>query len=297
MHSTRWSAAAEPVRAPRFTSIAAIACALLWGGAGHAQDATQALNATSTPEQATAPAETSPALQASGQDIIVTGSRLARSTFSAPTPVTVVGAEDFERLAITNVGEGLNELPAFRPSTTPTTQGFGSFNVGAQIVNLRGLGVTRNLILVDGRRFAPTTREGSVDLNLIPSIMIARTEVVTGGASAAYGSDAIAGVVNIILDKRLDGVKAQVDQGISEAGDGRDFHAGVAFGTGFAGGAVTSSSAASMTSSRASATASSATGARPARSSPTSASPPTASPTMSAATPMRVSSSTPAASS
>lgn len=163
--------------------------------------------------------------------IIVTGSRLARSTFDAPSPVTVVGGEDLENRAVVNVGQGISELPAFRPSTSPTTQGFGSFNVGAQIVNLRGIGVTRNLILVDGRRFAPTTREGSVDLNLVPSILVERVEVVTGGASAAYGSDALAGVVNVILDKDLDGLKVQFDNGISGEGDGYDFHAAGAFGT------------------------------------------------------------------
>lgn len=177
-----------------------------------------------------------PAAAQQADDIIVTGSRLARSTFDTPTPITVMGGDDFEKLAITNVGEGISELPAFRPSTSPTTQGFGSFNVGAQIVNLRGLGVTRNLILVDGRRFAPTTREGSVDLNLIPSILVARTEVVTGGASAAYGSDAIAGAVNVILDNKLDGFKAQIDDGISEHGDGQDFHVAAAYGTPIAGG-------------------------------------------------------------
>lgn len=165
------------------------------------------------------------------QDIIITGSRLARSTFDAPSPVTVIGGEQFEQRAVVNVGAGISELPAFRPSTTPTTQGFGSFNVGAQIVNLRGIGVTRNLILVDGRRFAPTTREGSVDLNLVPAILVARTDVVTGGASAAYGSDALAGVVNIILDKQLDGFKVQADYGISAKGDGDDFHVAAAFGT------------------------------------------------------------------
>jgi outer membrane receptor protein involved in Fe transport len=130
----------------------------------------------------------------------------------------------------------VSDIPAFRPSNNPSTNGFGSFNVGAQIVNLRGLGVTRNLVLVDGRRFAPTTREGSVDLNFIPSTLVQRVEVVTGGASAAYGSDALAGVVNVILDTRLEGFKAQIDYGVAEEGDGDNLHAGAAFGTSFADG-------------------------------------------------------------
>jgi outer membrane receptor protein involved in Fe transport len=163
--------------------------------------------------------------------IVVTGSRLGQSTFNTPSPVTVLGGEDLARRGITNIAEALTELPAFRDTTSPTTQGWGSFNVGARIVNLRGLGVTRNLVLVNGRRFAPTTREGSVDLNFVPSILIDRTEIVTGGASAAYGSDAITGVVNVILDTDLEGFKAEADFGISDKGDGERYHAALAYGT------------------------------------------------------------------
>jgi iron complex outermembrane receptor protein len=231
MPATKLFGACGAARRLGLISIGALAGGLFWAGTATAQSGTSPGAAADANE----PAEN--VIPNSTADIVVTGSRLARSTFSTPTPVTVLGAQEFERLAVTNAGQGLNQLPAFRPSTTPTTQGFGSFNVGANIVNLRGLGVTRNLILVDGRRFAPTTREGSVDLNLIPSILIDRTEVVTGGASAAYGSDAIAGVVNVILATRLNGLKAQVDQGISEYGDGRNFHAALAGGTDFAGGA------------------------------------------------------------
>src|SRR5690606_9047882 len=114
---------------------------------------------------ASASAATATAAQAAGaptdselQEVTVTGTRLTTG-FTTPTPVTVLGADVIEDLNITNIGAGANELPAFRATTTPTTNGWGSFNVGAQIVNLRGLGVTRNLVLVDGRRFAPVTRE------------------------------------------------------------------------------------------------------------------------------------------
>jgi outer membrane receptor protein involved in Fe transport len=180
--------------------------------------------------------QTDAARAAELSDIVVTGSRLGRTTFDTPTPVTVLGSENLKQLAITNVGVGLNQLPAFRASTSPATQGFGSFNVGANIVNLRGIGTSRNLVLVDGRRFAPSTREGTVDLNLVPTVLVGRIEVVTGGASAAYGSDAIAGAVNILLDKALDGFKGQVDYGVSGEGDGDNFHAGLAYGTDFSGG-------------------------------------------------------------
>lgn len=167
----------------------------------------------------------------SGDSIIVTGSRLSRSTFDSPSPVTTLNGDDLARRGVTNIAEAITELPSFRDSTGPQTQGFGSFNVGARIVNLRGLGVTRNLVLVNGRRFAPTTREGSVDLNFVPSILVERTEIVTGGASAAYGSDAITGVINVILDDDLEGLKAEADFGISEEGDGERYHAALAWGT------------------------------------------------------------------
>lgn len=204
---------APAVRQALSTSLLAIAVAGLWAPAASAQDA-----------------------DADDDQIVVTGSRLARSTFDTPQPVTVLGAEELEQVQVTNIGEAVSDIPAFRPSNNPSTNGFGSFNVGAQIVNLRGLGVTRNLVLVDGRRFAPTTREGSVDLNFIPSTLVSRVEVVTGGASAAYGSDALAGVVNVILDTRLEGFKAQIDYGLAEEGDGENLHAGVAFGTSLFGG-------------------------------------------------------------
>lgn len=203
------------VRRAFSTSLLAIAVAGLWAPAASAQDTGDSND---------------------DDRIVVTGSRLSRSTFDTPQPVTVLGAEELEQVQVTNIGEAVSDIPAFRPSNNPSTNGFGSFNVGAQIVNLRGLGVTRNLVLVDGRRFAPTTREGSVDLNFIPSTLVQRVEVVTGGASAAYGSDALAGVVNVILDTRLEGFKAQIDYGVAEEGDGDNLHAGAAFGTSFADG-------------------------------------------------------------
>ncbi len=170
------------------------------------------------------------------QEVTVTGSRIAKTGYTTPTPVTVLSAQLMEDLNATNVGAAVSQMPAFKPSNTPTNNGWGSFNVGAQIVNLRGLGVNRNLVLVDGRRFAPVTREGTVDLNLIPSGLVERTDVVTGGASAAYGSDAIAGAVNVILNKKLQGIKGQVDYGTSWRGDGSDIHVSLAGGDDFGGG-------------------------------------------------------------
>lgn len=169
-------------------------------------------------------------------EVVVTGSRIVRDGFAAPTPVTVVGAERMEQRAISNVGELLNELPSFRASTTPATQQLAGGNVGARILDLRGLGAPRTLVLVDGKRFVPSTPQGTLDINLIPSILVERTEVVTGGASAAYGSDAVAGVVNFILNDRLKGLKAVVEYGSSQRGDDRNGRFGLAGGTDFAGG-------------------------------------------------------------
>jgi len=192
---------------------------------------------------AAVPAAVDPAANAAAaarlDDIIVTGSRIARSGFEAPTPVSVLGQQNIDQLALTNTGDVLNELTSVRPSLAPTNVGFGNFNVGASVANLRGLSTlsaNRTLVLVDGNRFVPSTREGSIDLNLIPALLIERMEVVTGGASAAYGSDAVAGVVNVILNKKLEGVRAQADYGISDEGDGADRHLSLAAGTGFAGG-------------------------------------------------------------
>ncbi|MBO9575754.1 MAG: TonB-dependent receptor [Sphingobium sp.] len=204
----------------RLISATALVSCLCWSGAVFAQE--QAVSAEAAGDKEAAA-------------IIVTGSRLGRSTFDTPTPVTVMDEKSLKSIAATNVGATISQLPAMRASTSPATQGFGSFNVGANIVNLRGIGVTRNLVLVDGRRFAPSTREGSVDLNLVPSNLVSRIEIVTGGASAAYGSDAIAGAVNVILDKSFTGIKGQADYGLSDKGDGDDFHASLAYGTDFAG--------------------------------------------------------------
>ncbi|MBT2185403.1 TonB-dependent receptor domain-containing protein [Sphingobium nicotianae] len=175
---------------------------------------------------------------AGDEAIVVTGSRLAGG-FKAPTPVTVLGEDRITALAATNLGDVMNRLPAFRMATAPTTAlsstGSGG-NLGARYLDLRGLGASRTLLLVDGKRFVPSSILGSVDANLIPALLVKRVEIVTGGASAAYGSDAVAGVVNIILDSKLDGFRAQVQAGTSQIGDANTRQASLAAGTGFAGG-------------------------------------------------------------
>ncbi len=164
------------------------------------------------------------------EEIFVTGSRISRTGFDTPTPVTSVDSQYLFDLGFVNVGAAVQQLPINKASLTPETNGFGSFNVGAQIANLRALGANRTLTLVDGRRHIPSTDSGNVDLNLIPPLLLERTEIVTGGASAAYGSDALAGVVNVILDKDLEGIRWQLDYGVTGENDGESTHVSAAGG-------------------------------------------------------------------
>lgn len=164
------------------------------------------------------------------EEVVVTGSRISRGGFEAPTPVTSIDNDYLLDLGFINVGAAVQQLPINKASLTPETNGFGSFNVGAQIVNLRALGSNRTLTLVDGRRHIPSTDTANVDLNLIPPLLLDRTEIVTGGASAAYGSDALAGVINVILDKDLEGLRLQMDYGQTAHGEGESVHVSAAGG-------------------------------------------------------------------
>ena len=172
-------------------------------------------------------------------EVVVTGSRIVRSTFNTPNPVTVIGEQEIQKLNLTNAGDIVAQLPQNSNFFAGNNVGLGNFNVGAQLANLRGLNPffgTRTLTLMDGNRVVPTTAGGGVDVTLIPSMLVGRVETETGGASAIYGSDAIAGVVNIILDTKLEGLKAQADFSQTKYGDGSDYHASLAYGHGFAGG-------------------------------------------------------------
>ena len=167
------------------------------------------------------------------EEITVTGSRIQRSGFDTPTPVTVVAREMIDDLGLINVGDVAAQLPSNNPQVTPMNVGVSNFNLGAQLANIRGLNPyfgTRTLTLIDGHRFVPSTNGGAVDLALIPSNLVARMEVVSGGASAAYGSDAVAGVVNVVLDHELEGFRVQLDYGETFRSDGDDEHVGLAGG-------------------------------------------------------------------
>jgi len=186
----------------------------------------------------TAPtAEASDAAPADAGEILVTGSRIKKDGFNSPVPVTVVDASLIKTLGQTNAADVIRLMPQNVASQSDATSGTSlSANAGSQFANLRGLNPTfgtRTLTLVNTRRFIPTSDGGQVDLNLIPSVLIGRVETVTGGASAAYGSDAIAGVVNIILDNSFTGFKGQVDYGQTGRGDGKSLHAAAAYGLKF----------------------------------------------------------------
>ena len=171
-------------------------------------------------------------------EIVVTGTRLSTSGFNQPTPVTVIGAELVQQRASSNLAETLTELPAFRNSNGSNQSQRTSTNItGAQnTIDLRGLGPQRTLLLVNGRRHVPTNSTGSVDLSMIPSGLVERVDVVTGGASAAYGSDAVAGVANIVLKRRTTGLEISAVNAISGQGDNFEFQANLGYGTDFADG-------------------------------------------------------------
>ena len=173
----------------------------------------------------------------SGNDVVVTGSRIVRNGAQAPTPVTVLSAEEIQQRNPTNVADYLNQLPEFGIGNTPrTTLFFANATGGANQLNLRNLGVTRTLVLLDGRRVVGDGLIPSADINLLPQNLISRVDVVTGGASAAYGSDAVAGVVNFILDAKFTGMKGNVNYSLTDRGDANTITADLAVGKDFGNG-------------------------------------------------------------
>jgi outer membrane receptor protein involved in Fe transport len=168
------------------------------------------------------------------QSIIVTGSRITKNGDTLPTPVTVVTSETLLKTSPTNIPDGLKKLPVFANSRGTAVQGDATDNATGAYLNLRGFGIQRNLILLDGHRVAPTSYTGAVDTNVLPQMLVSRVDVVTGGASAVYGSDAVSGVVNFVLDKKFTGVKVEANSGISSRGDAFAWRAAAAFGTRFA---------------------------------------------------------------
>ena len=209
--------------------------ALAIAGPGLAQTATPQPAPVSDPASPTPPAA-EPAADAG--DIVVTGSRVqATPGYTSPTPVTSLNAESLANRAPSNIPDALNRLPQFQNSLSNNqSRAFStadSRTPQGNYLNLRALGVNRTLVLLDGVRLPPTDASGGVDLNTLPQMLVQRVDVVTGGASAAYGSDAVAGVVNLILDKKFVGVKAIAQAGISSRKDDGSQRVGIALGKAF----------------------------------------------------------------
>jgi outer membrane receptor protein involved in Fe transport len=164
-------------------------------------------------------------------DIVVTGSRIVRNGNNSPTPVTVVSTQELLTTTPSTVVQALQELPVFSGGRSPTTQpGNSSQNNSARVLNLRNVGITRTLVLFDGRRVPPTSATGEVNADFVPSMLLDRVDVVTGGASAVYGSDAVAGVVNFVTDRDYNGLKIDGHYGVSRYGDGEEYKFGIAGG-------------------------------------------------------------------
>ncbi|MEC3947757.1 TonB-dependent receptor domain-containing protein [Sphingobium sp. HWE2-09] len=158
-----------------------------------------------------------------------------RDGSAAPTPVTVISQAALVRSAPTSIPDALNQLPQLQNSRSPTQDsGVNSDrpNTG-NYLNLRSLGSPRTLILLNGTRVPPTSFAGDVDSSIFPQLLIERVDLVTGGASAAYGSDAVSGVVNFVLDTKFSGLKGVIQRGISSRGDSPSFRAGAAAGSSF----------------------------------------------------------------
>ena len=167
--------------------------------------------------------------------IIVTGSRLKDANIASTSPVSTIGSEQFDIRGTVDTIDLLNTLPQIQAGQNSQNTGFANGANGTSTINLRGLGENRTLILVDGKRLpfgSPTTGGFASDINLVPSQLVERVEIVTGGASAVYGSDAVAGVVNFIMKKDFEGFEIDGLFGFNQSGNGSELAAAALAGSG-----------------------------------------------------------------
>ena len=172
------------------------------------------------------------------EHVVVSSTRLQAAGFDAPTPTTVISAADIEAQAKPNVFDSLKDLPALQGSTGASAQAGTTSNglIGLSAIGMRALSPLRTLTLIDGQRVVAANLNGVVDVSMVPQMLIQRVDVVTGGASASWGSDAIAGVVNFVLDKKFEGFKANMFGGGTGYGDMGNLTIAAAAGTSFANG-------------------------------------------------------------
>lgn len=194
----------------------AAACVVL-GAAQHADAQTAAASGPANAQ----PAAPTSAAASQLSEVVVTGSRISNASISSPTPLTVFGRAQIEQTAPSTVDDVLNEIPQLKPDSGPTQiqRNTGALTLGQSLPDLRGLGAQRTLLLIDGQRPVPTNENGTASTSIVPVGLVERVDVVTGGASAAYGSDAVAGVVNIVLNDHLEGLRGSVFGGMSQEGD------------------------------------------------------------------------------
>ena len=172
-------------------------------------------------------------------DVVVTGSRIRSPNATSPVPVTSLAGEAIFEQGNTNVGELLNDLPQLRSTFSQQNPGAGIGIAGLNLLDLRGLGTSRTLVLVNGRRHVPAdilNNAVSPDVSSIPNDLIERVDIVTGGNSAVYGSDAIAGVVNFVLRRQFDGIQLRGQATTTQDGYGGDQFASAMVGKNFGGG-------------------------------------------------------------
>lgn len=192
----------------------------------------------------TVQAQDTQSAEAELESIIVTGSRIVRDGFEAPTPVSVLSVDDLNVIATPNIADAVNRLPALQGSlgTSNASTNVSSGTGGVNNLNLRALAAVRTLVLLDGKRIVGASlagfeNNGSVpDINGFPGGLVSRVDVVTGGASAAYGSDALAGVVNFVLDREYTGIKGDIQGGVTSFGDDENYKVSLTAGSPFGGG-------------------------------------------------------------
>lgn len=171
------------------------------------------------------------------EEVVVTGSRVVSNGYEAPTPVTIVGVEQLQQAGLPNIADVVTQIPSFTHDNSPHVGGneVALGQQGQYNLSLRGLGISRSLVLLDGHRIVSGATSGAVNVNDFPQALVSRIDVVTGGASAVYGSDAVGGVANFILDKQFVGVKGEAGGGVTTYGDDRSANLSLSSGFTFSG--------------------------------------------------------------